>query len=246
MGGRGSWSSTYDGKMRVINVGDASSSAALGNVDSRPDNRKDIQKMFVDELGVTSIGGTQSMSQATIGAVGIRLKELEKKYGVIADSPSFEIVTADGLGFKGAMGVDPNTGAQTLYLSPSALGNVTSYNKGLAMEQRHGEKMPTNGTVKSQYSYTVTHEYGHALQNVMYAKATRGGYKGTSGQYAEKAGKEIISIATKKYNGTQKSLSSYGATNYAEFFAEAFASANLGKPTAVGKAMNDWLKKNGY
>ena len=186
------------------------------------------------------------MSQATIGAVGIRLKELEKKYGVIADSPSFEIVTADGLGFKGAMGVDPNTGAQTLYLSPSALGNVTSYNKGLAMEQRHGEKMPTNGTVKSQYSYTVTHEYGQALQNVMYAKATRGGYKGTSGQYAEKAGKEIISIATKKYNGTQKSLSSYGATNYAEFFAEAFASANLGKPTAVGKAMNDWLKKNGY
>lgn len=246
MGGRGSWSSTYDGKTRIINIGDASSAAALGNIDSRPDTRADIQKLFIDELGLNSVGGTQKMSQATIGAVGIHLKELEKRYGVIADSSSFDIVTADGHGFKGAMGYDPSTGAQTLYLNPRYLGNVTNYNKKLATEQRYGEKMPTNGTVKSQYNYTVTHEYGHALQNVMYLKAKAGGYTGTEGQYARKVSRDIIKIATTKYNGAQKSISSYGATNSAEFFAEAFASANLGKPTAVGKAMNDWLKKNGY
>lgn len=246
MGGRGSWSLTHNGKTMLINVGDASSAAALGDVDSSTDTRADIQKLFVDELGMDAVGGTQAMNQATLGAVGIQLKALEARYGVIADSPYFEIVTADGPDFKGALGYNQYSGAQTLVLNPSALGNVTKYNKTLSLEQAFNDKMPTDGTVKSQYNYTVTHEYGHALQNVMYRNAVANGYKGTQGQYARNVSNQIIKIAETKYNATERSISSYGKTNTAEFFAEAFASANLGKPTAVGKAMNDWLKKNGY
>lgn len=40
-------------------------------------------------------------------------------------------------------------------------------------------------------------------------------------------------------------VSRCGPSNSAEFFAEAFASAHSRSPNAFGKAMQDWLKKQG-
>lgn len=245
MGGRGTWSTTYKGKTYHINVGDANSKGMLGIVDDTPDMRDDIQKMFIDELGVTSIGGTQDFNQAVIGAYGIQLKNLERKYGAIGASNSVHIVTADGAGFKAAVGHDLQ-GNQVLYLNPSELGNIGRYTSSLKSEQQSGFKMPTSGTVKNQARYTITHEYGHMLQNAMYRKAVTNGYKGTQGQYARDVANEVTSEASKRYNAKKGDLSSYGASNSAEFFAEAFANANLGSPNAIGKAMNDWLRKNGF
>ena len=60
---------------------------------------------------------------------------------------------------------------------------------------------------------------------------------------------EIREIAAQKSNEPNNvianNLSIYGKTNYAEFFAEAFANSQLGEPNELGNAMNDWLKKKG-
>lgn len=101
-------------------------------------------------------------------------------------------------------------------------------------------KMPSNLT---GVQYTAAHEYGHMLQFSMMVKS---GYNGTSGQFAAGQKKTIMSIAKKKYGATAADLSSYGATNSHEFFAEAFANAVGGSPNAVGKAMTDWLKTQGF
>lgn len=235
---------THQGRKYKISVGDVSSSVALGNVDNTPDSRKDIQTMF-KEIGFASVGGTGGMGTAVLGALGIQLNNLERKYGAIGSSGKVTLMTADGGGFKAAVGADDH-GNQALILNPKSFKSVSSYNAGLKAEQAAGSKMPTDGSVKNNFRYTVTHEYGHMLQNSMYQKAVAKGYKGTSGQYAREVRKSIVKTATGKYNGTQGSLSTYGATNFHEFFAEAFASAHLGKPTAVGKAMLDWLKSSGY
>lgn len=244
MGGRGSVSASYNNKTVQINIGDAGGGGNFKIIDATPDSRTDIQKMFVDELGADLIGGTQSMNTAALGAVGIQLKNLEKQYGAISASPGFEVVAVGDPGVKGAVGVDIISGSQTLFINPGYMGNITKYNKGLASEQKSGFKMPTDGSVKNQARYTITHEYGHMLQNAMYQKAKANGYQGTSGEYARSVASEISKNAVSRYGGTQKSLSSYGAKNSAEFFAEAFANANLGNPNSIGKAMNDYLKKN--
>ncbi len=54
----------------------------------------------------------------------------------------------------------------------------------------------------------------------------------------------IASSAVRKYDATGKYLSNYGKTNAVEFFAESFANANLGTPNAIGRAMQDYLKRN--
>lgn len=243
MGGRGTWSMTYDNKKYMIHVGDASSVAALGKVDNSPDPRGDIKAMF-SEIGFASIGGTAGINTAILGALAIQLNNLERQYGAIGSSGKVTLMTADGSGFKAAVGYDSH-GNQSLILNPKAFSSVSAYNKQIKAEQAAGSKMPTDGSVKNNFRYTVTHEYGHMLQNSMYRKAVSNGYRGTPGRYAQEVKDSIIKTASTRYGGTQKSLSHYGATNSSEFFAEAFASAHLGKPTAVGKAMQDWLKSNG-
>lgn len=241
MGGRGSWSLTSGGRKYSIQIGDASSSEDVGKVDDTPEGRADIIRMFGD-VGVTSVGGTQGMPTNVLGAVGIQLNNLERKYGAIGASESVKVMTADGVGFKSAVGdID---GHQVLILSPRALSSVRAYNKQLRHEQSTGFKMPTDGTVLSNARYTTTHEYGHILQNAMYQRAKSSGYTGTKGQYAGKVAREVARNAVKRFGGSQSDLSEYGATNSQEFFAEAFANANLGNPNPIGKAMADWLSRN--
>lgn len=245
MGGRGSRSATVNGNTVQINIGDLGSNANVTLIDNTPDSRSDVQNLFVNELGVKSVGGTDAFNTAVIGAIGIQLKNLEREYGAIGASRDVEIVTMmDGGTAKAAVGANDLTGYQALYLNPKYLGNITKYNRSLGAEQKSGYKMPTDGSVKNQARYTITHEYGHMLQNAMYRKAVQNGYNGTKGDYAKSVANSISKTAVSKYGGTQKSLSSYGATNSAEFFAEAFANANLGRSNAIGKAMNDWLKNN--
>ena len=65
----------------------------------------------------------------------------------------------------------------------------------------------------------------------------------------EKQCYEEIKAIAKKNNPDFKlkeNLCNYGRKNYEEFFAEAFANSQLGKPNELGKAMEEWLKGKGY
>lgn len=115
---------------------------------------------------------------------------------------------------------------------------------------------------------TITHEYGHILEAKisrdrtnwteinsklakMYqpsASQKRSVLKNEEVAQAKAIYNEIIGIA-KKNNpnfSLKDNLSKYGHTNYYEFFAECFANSQCGAPNELGKAMIEWLEKEGY
>ena len=115
--------------------------------------------------------------------------------------------------------------------------------------------------------YTVTHEYGHILENaisrkredwnVLEEKVSKLGFdhrkiqkvrKDAEKKQAKIIYEEIIDIA-KKNNPDFKlseNLSRYGHTNHFEAFAEMFANSQLGAPNELGRAMQEWLRKEGF
>lgn len=242
MGGRGSSSISVGKTGQIIDGGGGSL-----DVDLTPDSRKDIQTMFVGHTGFSEILGTDQMDTAVLGAYGIQLNNLERKYGAIGGSDKPKVGMVDGADFIAAVSYNPNnTAKQTLILNYSDMGNISKAVKQQRKAEKSGWAMPTDSSVKNMARYTVTHEYGHMLHNSLYAKAVASGYTGTRNQWLGSQVRSIKSNAQKKYGATSKSMSTYGKSNSAEFFAEAFANANLGNPNAMGKAMNDWLRKQGF
>ena len=129
--------------------------------------------------------------------------------------------------------------------------------------------MPFSRTNEEASIATVTHEYGHMLQNVikkeymeslgwknsdMFAfvnksaktdKAKYKWYADVQKTVQNNCYDEIIAIA-KRNNPVfdlDANISEYGKTSKAEFFAEVFANSQLGKPNELGVAMNEWLNK---
>ena len=118
---------------------------------------------------------------------------------------------------------------------------------------------------------SLTHEYGHMIQNNLVAQAMREAgwdeddYFAFMDRKAKSANakfkwyikqrkavqdmcyNEIIAIAKEKNPlfVLEDNISGYGKTNKAEFFAEVFANSQLGKPNELGNAMNEWLKRKG-
>lgn len=247
MGGRGQGSMS-GGKSQVIEIGSGEVSVGdIGIMDATPDSRRDIQEMFVGQTGFGGILGTDKMDTAVLGAYGIQLNNLERRYGAIGGSENVKVGMVEGADFVAAVSFNPkNPSQQTLIFNHSDMGKISSAVRQQRESEKSGWSMPTNGSIKSLARYTVTHEYGHLLHNQLYAKAVKGGYKGTRNEFVGTVMTNIAKDAMIKYGGMTKDLSGYSKTNSRELFAETFANANLGKPNAMGKAMNDWLKKQGF
>jgi hypothetical protein len=115
---------------------------------------------------------------------------------------------------------------------------------------------------------SITHEYGHILENEIirkriseetfkkYEYEKQYGRRSKAYSYlladekkhAKEIYLEILAIA-KEDNPEFKlseQLSKYGHTNHFEAFAEIFMNSQCGVPNMFGKAMNKWLKKEGY
>lgn len=106
--------------------------------------------------------------------------------------------------------------------------------------------------------YTITHEYGHAITNVLraeYIQNNRDEYlkmkektSNTQQKYMSKIVNsylnEIKKIALKEEPNLifSKYLSEYGKSNVDEAFAEIFANSQCGEPNILGRAMNKWLE----
>lgn len=127
-------------------------------------------------------------------------------------------------------------------------------------------KMPANS--ENWDIYSVTHEYGHILQSYLSRKREdwdaidaqisnfgvtefskiRKVYRDAEKKQAKIMYEEIIAIA-KKNNpnfSLKDNLSGYGHTNHFEAFAEMFVNSQLGKPNELGRAMQEWLVKEGF
>ena len=115
---------------------------------------------------------------------------------------------------------------------------------------------------------TITHEYGHMLeaaivrQNIsaellekvekLKAQGKRREAKklldAEESKQCRAIYNEIVDIAKADNENfvLKENLSQYGYTNIYEAFAEIFANSQCGAPNMLGKAMNKWLKKEGY
>lgn len=93
--------------------------------------------------------------------------------------------------------------------------------------------------------YTLTHEFGHMLHNTIVYKKTNGQATSVKTE-VRKLLTPIKNLAKKKGGSFDRLISGYGKTNSNEAFAEIFANAFCGKPNALGEAMLEWLKEEGY
>lgn len=231
MGGRGSFSKTHGG------VSVSSGGAGSLYISSSVETRSDIRKMFIDELGFQELYGTNALSTAQLGALGIQLKKLERQYGTISKGKTY-LSVVNKPGVLGAA-MQMKDGSKVMFINPGEHENVGAYKKTLSDSQKSGFKTKTDGKVTSQYSYTARHEYGHLTQYNL-----RNGATGNAANASDaRMRTEIRGIAKSKYGARSDSPSGYGATNRREFFAESFASMTGGNPNAYGKAMRDWFGK---
>lgn len=226
-------------KMRIKLLG-ASTSPGLKNLGGQPDKRSGIQEL-ARMAGFAATAGTDAIGTQSMGLYASAIGKLERKYGALKAVPT-TLAGADGRDFYAAAGAFG--GGAVLALNRRSMSNAAKHAKAQKREEAKGFKMRTDGKLTSQANYTVTHEYGHLLQNALYQKAKKNGYTGTSKEHAKKVYKILERTAFMKYGATSKSLSEYGKSNHYEAFAESFANLNSGSPNAFGKAMGDYLKKN--
>lgn len=197
-----------------------------------------------------------------------QLHNLEQTFGAVKKSTGSICSVSGGRAtdaYVGAKVTDPTN--QNLSLCPIAFNSYKSNVAETLSQIESGYIMPA---LKENASiYTVTHEYGHMVQNTVIKKAIEDyGLEKlkASIDYSKKTEKAIFKQYKKIWADTEKkccaeildiakeanvnfklgdNISRYGRTNYAEFFAEVFANSQLGAPNELGKAMLVWLERKG-
>lgn len=226
-------------RTRIGGMG-SSASGSLRNLGGASDKREDIQKSFVDELGFEEVLGTNGIPTATLNSYAIALKQLEREYGAIAASEHPRFMTGnseDGVIAAVYSRLD-NPREQFMAINSNVLGSTPRNLETQRRAEQSGHHTATDGKITSRNAYSVTHEYGHMVHNVLAAQSGQ-----ASRDYTSRAQSEITAIAVSRY-GAKGSVSHYGTKNSNEFFAEAFASLHSGSPNAFGLAMGDWLKSH--
>ena len=234
-------------------------------------DRRTAYKSLIDEIGFKEIKSTLKNvdEQLLVDSVN-QLRKLEQRFRMIHKS-EMEIFCdgrSSSLAYVSSSIINPS--AQDLSLCKKYFNNY----KILVNTQSRISKSNWNMPCSDEYvtKYTVTHEYGHIIQNILikqrYIKEgwdetnPRAFYDGTKSTKKERFAwynklseevenehyEEIIAIAkenNKDFN-LLDNISDYGKSNKAEFFAEVFANSQCGKPNELGKAMQIWLKRKGF
>lgn len=199
------------------------------------------------------------------------LKKLEDRFGMIHESSGtiFAKSNVEAVSYVSSSPTNPSK--QSLSLSPDSFRNKEQFLATRIKMVETGYSMPMALTEAELSVATVTHEYGHILQNVLIRKemeslgwtasnqykfldlkkkspiAMNKWYTDVTSTVRRQHLNEIVGIA-KESNpefDLMSSLSAYGKTNEAEFFAEVFMNSQLSKPNELGQAMNIWLERKG-
>ncbi len=96
--------------------------------------------------------------------------------------------------------------------------------------------------------YSMTHEFGHTLEMRMFKQKFPQGNNIKYSYYCSDVKNDIIDIALKNNSEEEvlNAISGYGKDKKTqEFFAEAFANMELGKPNIIGKATKKYLEREG-
>jgi SPP1 gp7 family putative phage head morphogenesis protein len=161
-------------------------------------------------------------------------------------------------------------GQYEISLSNKYYKKIDVYHEQYDRGQQSGWKMPSSDDYRN--TYTITHEYGHILEGYVSRNRTdfdaikadiestwghnpkviprylNDAYSKSEKKLAKDIRNEIVDIAksNNKNFDLESNLSKYGHTNDYEFFAEVFANSQCGTPNELGKAMEQWLVKEGF
>lgn len=158
-------------------------------------------------------------------------EKVEKQYGI--DTKATLNTEKANLSFYG---VQSKSNTVAYYINNQIVFNKQYYKDQELIVKR------TKEAVKKEYHarcddknlqvYTITHEYGHFLQDVIIKKRLE--KKGEDPNIhtnkikeSKKIWQEILQINKEKYKSNNEFISNYGYTNPNEFFAEAFAESQL-------------------
>ena len=225
--------------------------------------RADAERVLKDDVGFeTLMTGLGNLPDDVLIKQTEQLRTLEKKFGAVHGSvhPKIGADKNGGGTFAYVSHYIKDINTQSLHFCANHFSSITDIISEMADLAKRKYFMPSNDYIV----YTVTHEYGHMLHNVLLtndmdsfqdfktrATTTNGRYKAydkyrdkTLNQYRT----EIIDIAKQRNPNfdINANLSRYGMTNPAEFFAEVFANSQGGQPNELGDAMNEWLRGRGY
>lgn len=232
---------------------------------------EEAEKALVDTVGFKQV---ESSYQTTVQpemkvATTNQLLKLESRYGAVGKSQNPSIISeSDSTACAFVRCKIMNPLDQSLSLCPRT---YKQYDRKKEMEERDQKWIMPFKDEEAEV-YTVTHEYGHMVQNTMiademkaqgwdpnnasamvdYTAHTPKGmfkwYTDIRKKVAKGCKKEIVDIAKESDPSFKYAdyISDYGKTNDMEFFAEVFANSQLGAPNKLGLAMKEWLKRKGF
>lgn len=227
-----------------------------------------IKKILKTDVGFNSVDNSIYFIDETLLKENTeQIKNLEGKFGAIHKSKGSisSKKTNNSIAYVSRLLSDPSK--QDLVLNIDYYSDKNKIISETTSAIKNNWSMPAK--TENYGVYTITHEYGHILQNsIIYdeleemggvenfktrAKTLKGkikSYEKLQEKIKRRHFEEIRQIAADKSsdpnNIIKNNLSQYGKTNYAEFFAEVFANSQLGEPNELGDAMSEWLKKRGY
>lgn len=233
----------------------------------------DAQDILVNTIGFNAVESSFSKIDPDLVVANTnQLQVLEKKFGAVHQSTGTICGVNDGSSTVAYVSHSIMTPTdQNLSLCPSHYATKQGLIDSTKNSVQKKWSMPCALTDEELSIYTVTHEYGHLLQNTLIqqemvlkgwtpsdprafvdlTKKTRPArykwYYNTEKEVRDRCFDEIVDIA-KNANpnfSLSDNISDYGKSNKAEFFAEVFANSQLSKPNELGKAMNVWLKQKG-
>jgi hypothetical protein len=232
------------------------------NIFKKIESPKEVRQQLTD-LGFDSVTDRVSVLNGELMVKNTnQLTELEQKFGAIKKGN----ISLDVNARKKAKAFVSVSSDSIEYQDFSLSGHwfkktESEVISGLSQEIKDGFKMVVN---PEKYSvYTVTHEYGHIIENNVIndafsklspLKQRELSTDGTKwmlwrNEQADNVWKEITGIA-KEITGddnflSYNHLSDYGKTNTKEAFAESFASFALGGDSVMGKAIGVWFERKG-
>lgn len=228
----------------------------------------EAREALVNTVGFKNVESISGIDEELFVDSANQVLKLENKFGAIHQTDSY-LKLGNMNGAIAGVEAPANNTSQSLILDKLSYKNKDSFIEMIGKRVNDKFFMPCNSD--DFVIYSITHEYGHMIQNSVLKKYMNSlGFTGeNTAKFINKTAKtntarfkwftdarkhiqkqcydEIIAIAKEKNPlfVLEDNISGYGKTNKAEFFAEVFANSQLSKPNELGNAMNEWLERKG-
>lgn len=236
-------------------------------------NVSEVKEALISKAGFSNVEDSFDLIDDELKIVNTnQILKLEEKFGCIHKSQGTICSVSDSpstIAYVRSRVTYPSM--QNLSLCPRSF---KSYSDLISVQRKNVENnwsMPVKLEDYELSVATVTHEYGHILQNILIenemkiqgwnpdepgafvditkktSKSRLKWYFNIRSKVLEDCFAEIVDIAKKENPDfvLVNNISRYGFTDKAEFFAEVFMNSQMGAPNELGKAMNIWLKRKG-